>query len=873
MKSILIKARILLFGSFLSIITGASLLNVQDNFFAKAQAMTCVSELDFTSKTVGHSSFSDTWTYDDWTIYGASNNNKAWAYAKFGGKKNVINYANPSFAKNNNEITSAIEKVDVSIAAGSLSKSGMSVKSWGVYVYSNAALTVQTDYVVGGTITSSAHIFEFVPTSGTSWSAGSYFKVSFNLKNTTNTAGVICVDKIQMLKITEVVKVLTGISISGDMAKKSYAIGGSWSYSGLLVTALYSDESTIDVTDDVEWLSDPTNPDNLEITSLYLIAGYLDQIAEITVEGISVTTYVGGITSGVKYLITATANDGIRYILKAGLFSVGDSADNTEVYSSVSQYSASDAWTFTAGSSINQWTVTGLDGAETFGLRHLSNDDGVASEKTNIATFLASETDSKNIFLSDAAHSRYLTACGGAEPDWKSYTSATAQGIGSQIILVEYDEKVLSSIAVTSLPTKVVYCIGDSLNIAGLVITGIYDDSSMENVTNSCAFSPSSFSAIGNQIITVNHIYSNLTTAFSVSVVAVQLASISVTNLPNKTTYLIGNSLITTGIIITGTYNNNQQAEITNDCTYSPMVLDIEGTQIITVTHTPSELTATFNVTVNQNRYYFGAHSSFAYWTSSYATRTLNYDDFTMKFSSAGKMTSVITNMPVSKGSYAIFTSKVLPIKSITFAFAQWASKIQNISLNKYANGRVPAGDVATTLSFPSAGTKITRAFSEIDVMSVKVTMGSKNNQIGWNYVSVEFYDFTNAQAFSTAFLSSITCDGGITPPSLTSWSAQANNYASSLGASAKYVLIHTVANTNGTIFQRCVARYDYIVSKYGDGIYSNFMSRAISQSSISSVVYGDYRYIMTALIVILLSSLGLTGALFCAKKKRESQS
>ncbi|HPS18904.1 MAG TPA: hypothetical protein PLR04_02125, partial [Bacilli bacterium] len=104
MKSILIKARILLFGSFLSIITGASLLNVQDNFFAKAQAMTCVSELDFTSKTVGHSSFSDTWTYDDWTIYGASNNNKAWAYAKFGGKKNVINYANPSFAKNNNEI-------------------------------------------------------------------------------------------------------------------------------------------------------------------------------------------------------------------------------------------------------------------------------------------------------------------------------------------------------------------------------------------------------------------------------------------------------------------------------------------------------------------------------------------------------------------------------------------------------------------------------------------------------------------------------------------------------------------------------------------------------------------------------------------------
>ena len=60
-------------------------------------------------------------------------------------------------------MTSAISKVQVSIIAGSLAKTGMSVNSWGVYVYSDANMTNQVDYVTGGTISKTANVFEFTP--------------------------------------------------------------------------------------------------------------------------------------------------------------------------------------------------------------------------------------------------------------------------------------------------------------------------------------------------------------------------------------------------------------------------------------------------------------------------------------------------------------------------------------------------------------------------------------------------------------------------------------------------------------------------------------------------------------------------------------
>ena len=156
---------------------------------------------DFTTKSASHSAYTDSWKYGDFTVFGGANNNKGWAYVKMGGKKENLAQANPVYISSP-KMTSAISKVQVSIIAGSLAKSGMKVNSWGVYVYSDANMTNQVDYVAGGTITKNAAVFELTPTSGSAWSANNYYKVSFDLANTSTINGIIWLDKITFVEAT-----------------------------------------------------------------------------------------------------------------------------------------------------------------------------------------------------------------------------------------------------------------------------------------------------------------------------------------------------------------------------------------------------------------------------------------------------------------------------------------------------------------------------------------------------------------------------------------------------------------------------------------------------------------------------------------------
>ncbi len=164
---------------------------------AWAADVTC----DFTTQSAGSSQYTASWNYGDFTVFGGANNNKGWAYVKMGGKNTNLATANPVYISSP-KMTSAISKVQVSIIAGSLAQTDMSVNSWGVYVYSDANMTNQVDYVAGGTITKNAAVFEFTPTSGTTWSANNYYKVSFNLRNTSTTNGIIWLDKITFVEST-----------------------------------------------------------------------------------------------------------------------------------------------------------------------------------------------------------------------------------------------------------------------------------------------------------------------------------------------------------------------------------------------------------------------------------------------------------------------------------------------------------------------------------------------------------------------------------------------------------------------------------------------------------------------------------------------
>jgi len=70
---------------------------------------------------------------------------------------------------------------------------------------------------------------------------------------------------------------------------------------------------------------------------------------------------------------------------------------------------------------------------------------------------------------------------------------------------------------------------------------------------------------------------------------------------PNKTTYNVGESLSTSGMVVTATYNDNSTKNVTSSCSTSGFDSSTSGTKNVTVSYTENGTTRTdqFSVTIN----------------------------------------------------------------------------------------------------------------------------------------------------------------------------------------------------------------------------------------------------------------------------------
>ena len=95
------------------------------------------------------------------------------------------------------------------------------------------------------------------------------------------------------------------------------------------------------------------------------------------------------------------------------------------------------------------------------------------------------------IYVPDSATSAYTS-----DPAWSAYT-ANIEGYDPAV-------GVLTGIAVTSAPTKVLYAIDESFSSAGLVVTATYSDASSQAV-NSYSMSPADTSTAGIKTLTITY--------------------------------------------------------------------------------------------------------------------------------------------------------------------------------------------------------------------------------------------------------------------------------------------------------------------------------------------------------------------------------
>lgn len=100
-------------------------------------------------------------------------------------------------------------------------------------------------------------------------------------------------------------------------------------------------------------------------------------------------------------------------------------------------------------------------------------------------------------------------------------STASSQNKGAIInsITFYYDNapaKTLSSIAVTTPPTKTNYYVGDSFDPAGMVVTAYYDDLSTSNVTNNVQITPTTLQ-LTDEFVTITYLTKSTTQPITVS--------------------------------------------------------------------------------------------------------------------------------------------------------------------------------------------------------------------------------------------------------------------------------------------------------------------------------------------------------------------
>lgn len=126
-------------------------------------------------------------------------------------------------------------------------------------------------------------------------------------------------------------------------------------------------------------------------------------------------------------------------------------------------------------------------------------------------------------------------------------------------VLSPYSPADLLSIAITNPAGKLIYYVGDELDISGLIVTGSYSDGSSrtENISPANISGFDSSVPATDQLLTIS--VEEHTTTYQVQILELVLESIAISNPADKLEYYIGDELDISGLVVTGTYNNGSR--------------------------------------------------------------------------------------------------------------------------------------------------------------------------------------------------------------------------------------------------------------------------------------------------------------------------
>ena len=422
-----------------------------------------------------------------------------------------------------------------------------------------------------------------------------------------------------------VTKVVSSLSKgSTSPTKTTYTAGESFDPTGLTITATYSDSTTGNVTSSVVWTPDPLTAGTTSVTGTFggktiTISGLTvnaatepeiidsnsdlavgDYVVLRTAAGVGVTGWNNNKDATVsetesewkKFYVASASSSG--FTLKdesANNYIASPGSDNKFIYGSAgtcstdndghlicnNRYLCKNGTNYRFYGSISSYLpffiykVPGSSSTKTLSSISIST----APTKT---TYTAGEYfDPTGLVItrtySDSTSDTYTYANHTSEFTF-SPTTSTALTTSNTSVTITYSgkscnqaitvnaAKTLSSISVSTAPTKTNYYAGQTFDPTGLVIRRTYSDSTYDtytyaNHTSEFSFTPSTSTALTTSNTSVTITYGGKTCTQSISVSAATLTSIAVSTAPTKTTYVVDETFDPTGLVITRNYSNS----------------------------------------------------------------------------------------------------------------------------------------------------------------------------------------------------------------------------------------------------------------------------------------------------------------------------
>lgn len=337
---------------------------------------------------------------------------------------------------------------------------------------------------------------------------------------------------------------------------------------------------------------------------------------------------------------------------------------------------------------------------------------------------------------------------------------------------------------------------------------------------------------------------------------------------------------------VTWTSNNENVATVENGVVSAVA----QGSATITVTTVDGGFTATCSVTVNGGSS-VTEEGTFNFRTIENVSGTPTDDEITW---ASGDVTAVATKNSGTKvtnyypgtagATYAqtrLYKGNTLEI-SVPSGYA--ISKIEmTIDSTNYGGLNVESAWTTATSVAAQSGSIVVNV-PALQSVTAALTGTIRLFEMTVTYAPVSGNtDLDDAIEWAQNFVTALTCDNGNTAPSTSTWSAQATVYAA-LSDGAKTIIVSATYTRSGygasTVITagdgvdqdiaEAVAKYDYVIAKYGTTNYSNFITRSVASNNLMSFSSTSNEGMMLVILAVSLIGLTTVGCYFYLRKRKE---